>query len=294
MRIVCNILYALLFLGTVTAHGAEYRDIDFGNRTPLQVFGVMKVALGDYRVRDAEYRSRLKKRSGPGYYDPTQGGKLYAIDLCHNDMLPDINVKSRGPQYAALSFASYAMELEKNFKAFGVPAVVWQPYITKIDQVGIDSLASSASWRLEVGGEEGVSFFAAKKRIDSIAMELLKALKEYRAQNKGKPQFRSEPECGAGEDQTEVIGNAALVTFSYIPYLNFRICELVGAEPENQGRCSGWASTRFSGTKATLPSQIYGVYRYLAKMPGGVTKRGEFYASGPTPTASEVIHLDLK
>ncbi len=296
MRILILIINAALYISINSAQAQE-RDIDFGKLSPNEIYSAIKTALHDTAVKENEFHSKSKtpdKKTGlAGNYDTSKEGKYYDISECHNSVPFDYNVKQFSSQDAAIVSANYAMKLENNLKKFGIPEAVWKKNIDNINQIGINSLESSGSWRIEDKGDYGVSFFAAKKKIEKNTNELLKSLQQYRAQNKGKPLFKAKPECGAGEESTDIIGNSALVTFSYIPFFNFRICQLIGVTPENQEKCTGWKSQRFSGTKASIP-EVLGLYQYVAKLPGGVTKRGEFYGKGYSGNANDTIRIDLR
>jgi hypothetical protein len=292
MRIIYLMAIYVVMLINPTLALAGDRDMEFGKLSPKEIYGVIKTALRDTHARNAEYRSKMGIPVLKGNFDPSEGGKYYDVSDCLNDTLPDKAMKLFGPQHASIVMAGWSMELANNLKRFGVPAQVWQQHLNNLDQIGIDSLAASGSWRYEVNGETGVSFFAAKKKAKKVEGELLQSLLKYRAQNRGKPQFRSASECGAGEDQSEIIGNAALVTFSYIPFFNFRVCQLTGIDPENQARCIGWESKRVPGNKISIP-EVRGVYQYVAKLPGGASKRGVFYGQGGGDT-HDTIRLDFK
>lgn len=268
---------------------AQNRDIDFGSRPPSEVYRIIKTALNDSQMQERKMRKLdTKRRSVPSSYDVATCWRFYAPE----------RVIQFGPQDAAITAASYALGHEKDLTDFGIPEHVWQRQIANFDNIGVAAIASSGNWISGKWADEAKSYFDVKTKLSKAQKDLYNELVKYRSASKGKPSFKYGGECGAGEEESEIIGNSSMLTLMYIPYFNYRVCQLLDIDPENQSKCVGWTVKRVTGKTVQISSDdsgyLIGAYRYVAKLPGGTSKRGEFLGDAPRDSYKQVVRIDLQ
>ena len=272
--------------------------MDFGQRPPTEVYQIIKTAVRSSIADELSFRvqQRLKDKT----YKPPPNLPTYDIGDCFDSYVASAIATENGPQRMAIKIAATSRILERDLdRRFHIPRSVWETYIAELDQIGVDVIASTSKWVFGVPNDPTYSpstiAFNDKKRRTTEALH--HSLMKYRAKNKGKPAFEHEGGCGAGEEEQQMVGNAALVAFSYIPYYNYRVCQLLDINPEEFPKCIGWETRRFSGPVIKFPKDprgpLNGFYHFVAKLPGGVVKRGEFFAQYPY-SQKEIVQIDLR
>ena len=299
MRTSLLLLFAVTSLSSAHALSKDL-DMDFGKRPPTEVYRIIKTAVRDSIEEELLFNQQRLKEKKTYKEKPYLPPPVYDIGNCFGVYVSSAIATENGPQRFAIEIAATSHILERDLdKKFRIPRSVWGTHIAELDQIGVDAIASTSKWSFGVPNDPGYSpshqAFSEKKRRATEALH--RSLLKYRAQKKGNPAFEHEGGCGAGEEEQQIVGNAALVTFSYVPYYNYRVCQLLDINPEEFPKCIGWETRRFSGPVVKFPKDprgpLDGFYHFVAKLPGGVVKRGEFFAQYPY-SQKEVVQIDLR
>lgn len=266
---------------------AQVRQIQFGDRSPREIYGLLKASLKatlDINTgRGIHPRWLLKNDPVPAEYDCAKSNELRPYGV----MLPYYS-----PQGCAVQAAMDALEFENDLRTFGIPSRVWQTYVTAWDDLGIKILASTTNWNYSWKDGTANTYV---DQFHALEKALAKDLATYRAKHPGIPAFQHEGGFGAGEEKAEFVSNSAMTSLKYISFFHYHLCEAMHLIPEAQKGWVGWTTIRVTGNKVTLGpdgSWLNGVYKYVAKMPGGLTRRGEFLATPPPDFDKQIIQIN--